>query len=138
MLTGVKAYTDWPTIPQVFFNGEFIGGCDLLLDMHKNGELIEELKKIGIRSSLLDKKPEGEEKSWFSHRNAFLLSIVFVHIMFVFIILIYWLPFNFFIFVIDINISLSSFEKIENEVKINILPLEIGLDAYIISITLIF
>ena len=35
-------------------NGEFIGGCDILLDMHKNGELVEELKSVGIRSALLD------------------------------------------------------------------------------------
>ena len=34
--------------------GEFIGGCDIMMDMHKNGELIEELKKVGIRSALLD------------------------------------------------------------------------------------
>ncbi|GFR80107.1 glutaredoxin-related protein 5, mitochondrial-like [Elysia marginata] len=52
---GVKEYTNWPTIPQVFFNGEFLGGCDIMLEMHKSGELIEELKKIGIRSALLDK-----------------------------------------------------------------------------------
>ncbi|XP_046567128.1 glutaredoxin-related protein 5, mitochondrial-like [Haliotis rubra] len=51
---GVKDFSNWPTIPQVYLNGEFIGGCDILLDMHKNGELIEELQKIGIRSQLLD------------------------------------------------------------------------------------
>ena len=39
--------------------GEFIGGCDILLDMHKNGELIEELQKVGIRSALLD-NPDKE------------------------------------------------------------------------------
>ncbi|XP_025104098.1 glutaredoxin-related protein 5, mitochondrial-like [Pomacea canaliculata] len=51
---GVKDYTNWPTIPQVFIGGEFVGGCDIMLEMHKNGELIEELKKAGIRSALLD------------------------------------------------------------------------------------
>ncbi|XP_046371384.1 glutaredoxin-related protein 5, mitochondrial-like [Haliotis cracherodii] len=51
---GVKEFSNWPTIPQVYMNGEFIGGCDILLDMHKNGELIEELQKVGIRSQLLD------------------------------------------------------------------------------------
>lgn len=50
---GVKDYTNWPTIPQVFINGEFIGGCDIMLQMHQNGELIEELKKVGITSALL-------------------------------------------------------------------------------------
>ena len=55
VFAGVKDYTQWPTIPQVFLNGEFVGGCDIMMDMHKNGELIEELKKVGIRSALLDK-----------------------------------------------------------------------------------
>ena len=59
--TGIKEFSNWPTIPQVYMNGEFIGGCDIMLDMHQNGELIEELKKVGIRSLLLDKKG-GDEK----------------------------------------------------------------------------
>ncbi|KAH8289422.1 hypothetical protein KR054_005005 [Drosophila jambulina] len=50
---GVKDYTDWPTIPQVFIDGEFVGGCDILLQMHQSGDLIEELKKVGIVSELL-------------------------------------------------------------------------------------
>ena len=54
-VSGVKEYSNWPTIPQVYFDGEFVGGCDIMIEMHKNGELIEELKKIGLRSSLLDK-----------------------------------------------------------------------------------
>ena len=57
---GIKDYSNWPTIPQVFIGGEFVGGCDIMLDMHKNGELIEELKKVGIRSALLDKMKENE------------------------------------------------------------------------------
>lgn len=57
---GIKDFTNWPTIPQVFINGEFIGGCDLMLQMHQNGELIEELKKAGITSALLQ---EPEDKS---------------------------------------------------------------------------
>lgn len=55
---GIKEYSNWPTIPQVFIGGEFVGGCDLMLEMHKNGELIEELQKVGIKSALLDKKDE--------------------------------------------------------------------------------
>ncbi|KAH3846029.1 glutaredoxin-related protein 5, mitochondrial-like [Dreissena polymorpha] len=58
---GIKDYTSWPTIPQVFIGGEFVGGCDVMLEMHKNGDLIEELKKVGIRSALLD-KVEGSSK----------------------------------------------------------------------------
>lgn len=55
---GIKEFSNWPTIPQVYLNGEFLGGCDIMLDMHQNGEFIEELKKVGIRSVLLDKKDE--------------------------------------------------------------------------------
>lgn len=51
---GIKDFTNWPTIPQIFIDGEFIGGCDIMLQMHQNGELIEEFKKIGILSALLD------------------------------------------------------------------------------------
>ncbi|XP_014476032.1 PREDICTED: glutaredoxin-related protein 5, mitochondrial [Dinoponera quadriceps] len=53
---GIKDFSKWPTIPQVFINGDFVGGCDILLEMHKNGELIEELKKVGITSALLEKE----------------------------------------------------------------------------------
>jgi monothiol glutaredoxin len=56
---GIKEYSNWPTVPQVYFNGEFIGGCDLLLEMHKNGELVEELKNIGIKSALVDNKDDS-------------------------------------------------------------------------------
>ena len=57
--SGIKEYSNWPTVPQVYFNGEFIGGCDLLLEMHKNGELVEELKNIGIKSALVDNKDDS-------------------------------------------------------------------------------
>ncbi|CAL1294137.1 unnamed protein product [Larinioides sclopetarius] len=49
----IKEFSNWPTIPQIFINGEFVGGCDILLQMHQNGELIEELKKVNITSALL-------------------------------------------------------------------------------------
>ena len=49
----IKNYKGWPTFPQVYFDGEFIGGCDVLIEMHQSGELIEELGKIGIKSALL-------------------------------------------------------------------------------------
>ncbi|XP_064599779.1 uncharacterized monothiol glutaredoxin ycf64-like [Liolophura sinensis] len=58
---GIKEYSNWPTIPQVYIDGEFVGGMDIMLDMHKNGELVEELKKVGIRSALLD-KDNGPDK----------------------------------------------------------------------------
>ena len=52
--TGIKTFSNWPTIPQVYMKGEFIGGCDIMLQMHQSGDLVEELKSIGIRSALLD------------------------------------------------------------------------------------
>jgi monothiol glutaredoxin len=36
---GIKAFTQWPTIPQIFIKGEFIGGCDILREMYQAGEL---------------------------------------------------------------------------------------------------
>ena len=38
---GIKKFSNWPTIPQIYFKGEFIGGCDIVSDMHQNGELKE-------------------------------------------------------------------------------------------------
>ena len=38
-LLGLKEYSDWPTIPQLYVNKEFVGGCDILMSMHQNGEL---------------------------------------------------------------------------------------------------
>jgi len=42
---GVKEYSQWPTLPQLFIKGEFIGGCDILTNMHSSGELTALLKK---------------------------------------------------------------------------------------------
>lgn len=36
---GIKKFTHWPTIPQIFINGEFVGGSDILMQMHQKGEL---------------------------------------------------------------------------------------------------
>lgn len=45
---GIKAYTNWPTIPQLYVKGEFIGGCDIVRDMYQSGELQALLKEKGI------------------------------------------------------------------------------------------
>ncbi len=42
---GIKTYSDWPTIPQLYVKGEFIGGCDIVKEMYASGELLELLKK---------------------------------------------------------------------------------------------
>jgi monothiol glutaredoxin len=36
---GIKEYSNWPTIPQLYVEGEFIGGCDILMELHSRGEL---------------------------------------------------------------------------------------------------
>ena len=41
----IKEYSDWPTIPQLYINGEFVGGCDIITEMHENGELEKLIKK---------------------------------------------------------------------------------------------
>lgn len=45
---GVKVYSEWPTIPQVYVKGEFVGGCDILVSMHKDGEISDFLDEKGI------------------------------------------------------------------------------------------
>jgi len=42
---GIKIYSDWPTIPQLYIKGEFIGGCDIVKEMYSSGELVELLKR---------------------------------------------------------------------------------------------
>jgi len=41
---GIKEYSEWPTIPQVYVNGEFIGGSDILIEMYNSGELKEKIE----------------------------------------------------------------------------------------------
>lgn len=45
---GIKEYSDWPTIPQVYVDGEFVGGCDIVINMHQSGELEDLLEKNGL------------------------------------------------------------------------------------------
>ena len=45
---GIKAYSDWPTIPQLYVNNEFIGGCDIVKEMYENGELKKKLEESSI------------------------------------------------------------------------------------------
>jgi len=51
----------WPTFPQVYMEGELVGGADIMLQLHQSGDLVTELSKIGHKSALLDKndKPES-------------------------------------------------------------------------------
>ena len=48
---GIKVFSDWPTIPQLYINKEFVGGCDIVKEMYENGELkkVLENKKINFK-----------------------------------------------------------------------------------------
>jgi monothiol glutaredoxin len=45
---GIKAYSNWPTIPQLYVKGEFVGGCDIVREMFQANELQQFLKEKGI------------------------------------------------------------------------------------------
>ena len=45
---GIKKFSNWPTIPQLYVKEEFVGGCDIVKEMHENGELLELIKSKGI------------------------------------------------------------------------------------------
>ena len=45
---GIKIFSDWPTIPQLYIKKEFIGGCDIIKEMYENGELKKVLEDKGI------------------------------------------------------------------------------------------
>ena len=45
---GVKSFSDWPTIPQLYVKGEFVGGCDIITEMFQSGELSTMLAEKGI------------------------------------------------------------------------------------------
>ena len=49
---GIKVYSDWPTIPQLYIKKEFVGGCDIVKEMYENGELTKllEVKEINFKS----------------------------------------------------------------------------------------
>ena len=48
MREGIKQFSNWPTIPQLYVKEEFVGGCDIVKEMHENGELLELLNTRGI------------------------------------------------------------------------------------------
>ena len=45
---GIKAFSDWPTIPQLYVKGEFVGGSDIMMEMYETGELAELMKEQGL------------------------------------------------------------------------------------------
>ena len=45
---GIKAYSEWPTVPQLYVKGEFVGGSDIMMEMYEAGELAELLEQAGV------------------------------------------------------------------------------------------
>ncbi len=48
---GIKDFSEWPTIPQLYVKGEFVGGCDIIREMHENGELEELMNNKNIKAA---------------------------------------------------------------------------------------
>ena len=46
--SGIKAYSEWPTVPQLYVKGEFVGGSDIMMEMYEAGELAELLEQAGV------------------------------------------------------------------------------------------
>ena len=49
---GIKEFSDWPTIPQLYVKKEFVGGCDIMKEMAESGELLELLNTKGIKTEV--------------------------------------------------------------------------------------
>ncbi|MBX2834777.1 MAG: Grx4 family monothiol glutaredoxin [Micavibrio sp.] len=48
---GIKDFTNWPTIPQLYIKGEFVGGCDIVREMYESGELKGMLEANGVKTA---------------------------------------------------------------------------------------
>src|ERR1700683_5394629 len=46
---GIKDFSSWPTVPQLYVAGKFVGGCDIVTEMHASGELAKELAAAGLK-----------------------------------------------------------------------------------------
>ena len=49
---GIKQFSNWPTVPQLYVKGEFVGGCDIVREMYENGELAEYLSTNGVERQM--------------------------------------------------------------------------------------
>lgn len=57
---GIKEFSDWPTIPQLYIEKEFVGGCDILVSMHQDGSLAKMLEEKNVLAAA--ESAEGESK----------------------------------------------------------------------------
>jgi monothiol glutaredoxin len=48
---GIKQFANWPTIPQLYVKGEFVGGCDIVRELYQSGELAQLLKDKGVKAA---------------------------------------------------------------------------------------
>ncbi len=48
---GIKEFSDWPTIPQLYVKGEFVGGSDIMMEMYESGELAQLFEEQGVQSA---------------------------------------------------------------------------------------
>jgi monothiol glutaredoxin len=48
---GIKVFSDWPTVPQLYVKGEFVGGCDIVREMFETGELAQFLAACGVKTA---------------------------------------------------------------------------------------
>jgi len=55
--SGIKEFSEWPTIPQVYVSGNFVGGCDILISMHQSGELETLLEDNGVIPKVEESTP---------------------------------------------------------------------------------
>ncbi|KAK4204344.1 putative monothiol glutaredoxin-5, mitochondrial precursor [Triangularia verruculosa] len=61
---GIKEYSDWPTIPQLYIDKEFVGGCDIIVSMHQSGELaklLEEKQVLAVESEGAEEEAAKKE-----------------------------------------------------------------------------
>ncbi|RMZ87513.1 hypothetical protein DV736_g5259, partial [Chaetothyriales sp. CBS 134916] len=56
--SGIKEYSDWPTIPQLYVDKQFVGGCDILMQMHRDGSLADLLAEKKV---IIEEEPEDTE-----------------------------------------------------------------------------
>jgi monothiol glutaredoxin len=48
---GIKDFSDWPTVPQLYVKGEFVGGCDIIREMFQTGELVQLMATRGVKTA---------------------------------------------------------------------------------------
>jgi len=50
---GIKEFSNWPTVPQLYVKGEFVGGCDIVREMYQSGELVELMRAKGVEAEVV-------------------------------------------------------------------------------------